>query len=73
MCRGGIDRGAPTIVKAREFLLKTQKLDGSWPMTSRPPNCGAGKEGTGDLEPITVAASAWALVGLLQCTPAWAP
>ena len=70
MCRRGIDRGAPTIVKAREFLLKTQKLDGSWPMTSRPPNCGAGKEGTGDLEPITVAASAWALVGLLQCTPA---
>jgi hypothetical protein len=26
--RGRIDRGAPTIVKAREFLLKSQKLDG---------------------------------------------
>ena len=64
---------APTIVKAREFLLKTQNPDGSWPMTARLPISGAGKEGTGDLEPITVAASAWALVGLLQCTPAWAP
>jgi hypothetical protein len=73
MCRGGIDRGAPTIVKAREFVLKTQKLDGSWPMTSRLLNSGAGKEGTVDLEPITVATSAWALLGLLQYTPAWAP
>jgi hypothetical protein len=72
MCRGGIDRGAPTIVRARDFLLKTQKLDGSWPMTSQPPNSGAGNEGTGDVAPITLTASAWALLGLLQRTPAWA-
>ncbi|MBI1915048.1 MAG: hypothetical protein HYS12_09975 [Planctomycetes bacterium] len=67
--RGGIDRSDPAIVRARDFLLKTQKPDGSWPMTSRPPNSGAGKRGAGNLEPITVAGSAWAVLGLLQRTP----
>lgn len=69
MSRGGIDKSNPAILKARDFLLKTQKPDGSWPMTSRPPNNGKGKGGAGNLEPITVAGSAWAVLGLLQCTP----
>jgi hypothetical protein len=38
-------------------------------MTSRPPNNGGSKGGAGNLEPITVAASAWAVLGLLQRTP----
>lgn len=67
--RGGISPSAPAILKARDFLIKTQKPDGSWPMTSRPPNNGAGKTGAGNLEPITVSASAWAVLGVLQCTP----
>jgi hypothetical protein len=41
LSRGGIDQSAPAILKARDFLLKTQKSDGSWPMTARPPNSGA--------------------------------
>ena len=68
-----IDGGPKDATKARAFLLKTQKPDGSWPMTSRPPNSGKGKGGAGNLEPITVAGSAWAVLGLLQCTPAAAP
>jgi hypothetical protein len=38
-------------------------------MTSRPPNNDNGKAGAGNLEPITVAGSAWAVLGLLQCVP----
>ena len=71
--RGGIDNSAPAILKARDFLAKTQKADGSWPMTSRPPNNGNGKTGAGNLEPITVAGSAWAVLGLLQCDPPASP
>lgn len=37
-------------------------------MTSRPPNNGNGKTGAGFLEPITVAGSAWGVIGLLQLT-----
>lgn len=71
--RGGIDRSAPAVIKAREFLLKSQKPDGSWLMTSRLPIAHVTKDGAGNLEPITVAAAAWAVLGLLQCTPAAAP
>ena len=66
--RGGLDKSPPAILKARDFLLKTQKPDGSWPMTSRPPNSGNSTKGSGNLEPITVAAAGWAVLGLLQLT-----
>ncbi|MBC7821481.1 MAG: terpene cyclase/mutase family protein [Planctomycetaceae bacterium] len=66
--RGGIDKSHSAILKARDFLLKTQKPEGSWPMTSRPFNSGDNKKGSGNLEPITVAGSAWAVLGLLQLT-----
>jgi squalene-hopene/tetraprenyl-beta-curcumene cyclase len=56
----------PAAVKARDFLLKTQTPDGSWPMTSRPradrPEEGPAK----NLEPITYFATAWAVLALLQ-------
>lgn len=64
--RGGIDRDAPAIVRARDFLVKTQNPDGSWTMGSRPPNNGGDVDGAGNLEPITVAGAAWGVLGLLQ-------
>lgn len=54
--------------QARAFLLKTQKPDDSWTMTSRAFNSGDYKKGSDNLEPITVAGSAWAVLGLLQLT-----
>ena len=63
----GTDHSAA--VKARDFLLKTQTPDGSWPMTSRPradrPEEGAAK----NLEPISYFATAWAVLALLQHLP----
>ncbi len=34
----GMKAADPAIVKAQAFLVETQRADGSWPMTSRPPN-----------------------------------
>lgn len=73
LSRGGIDRNDPAIVKARNFLVKSQQPDGAWLMTSRPPNNGSTKDPSGNLEPITVAGSAWAVLGLLQSIPAETP
>jgi hypothetical protein len=69
LSRGGVDKNAPSILRARDFLVKAQEPDGSWKMTSRPPNNGNGTTGAGNLEPITVAGSAWAVLGLLQRVP----
>ena len=59
----------PATVKARDFLLKTQTSDGSWPMTSRPradrPEEGPAK----NLEPIIYFATAWATLALLEHLP----
>ena len=53
--------------KAQSFLAKTQREDGAWPMVSRaimrdgkPPK---------NLEPITHAGSAWAVLGLVRSSP----
>src|SRR5262249_38549254 len=53
--------------KAQSFLAKIQREDGAWPMESRaimrdgkPPK---------NLEPITHAGSAWAVMGLVRSTP----
>jgi Squalene-hopene cyclase C-terminal domain len=56
----------PVIARAHAFLTKTQRDDGSWPMTSRP----AKPEGNGSksLIPITGAGSAWAVLGLVRST-----
>jgi hypothetical protein len=54
----------PAVERGRAFLLKTQRDDGSWPMTSRPiPPSG---EGAKSLIPITAAGSAWAVLGLVR-------
>lgn len=43
-----------------EFLIRTQRADGSWPMTSRVK--------AKNLSPITGAGTAWALLGLIRAT-----
>ncbi len=50
------------VQKARDFLRRTQRLDGSWPMISRPPARG---KPTDNLMPIVYAGTAWATLGLL--------
>ncbi len=54
----------PAVARARSFLVKTQRDDGSWPMTSRPIKPGG--EGSKSLVPITCAGSAWAVLGLVR-------
>jgi hypothetical protein len=62
----GIKPDDPVITRAHAFLIKTQRDDGSWPMTSRPTKPGG--EGSRSLTPITGAGSAWAVLGLLRST-----
>jgi squalene-hopene/tetraprenyl-beta-curcumene cyclase len=60
----GIKPDEPVITRAHAFLIKTQRDDGSWPMTSRPTKPGG--EGCKSLIPITGAGSAWAILGLVR-------
>lgn len=55
----------PAIERGRAFLVKTQRDDGGWPMTSRPVNKPGGT-GAKNLIPITGAGSAWAVLGLVR-------
>ena len=64
LAHAGIPMDEAGIKRAHAFLLKTQRPDGSWPMTSRPTKPGA--EGTNNLMPITGAGSAWAVIGLVR-------
>ena len=58
----------PEIKRAINFLVATQKPDGSWPMTSR--STPDGRPGSAKvLAPITCAASSWATLGLARLTP----
>jgi hypothetical protein len=52
------------IARGQAYLIKTQRDDGSWPMTSRPTKPGG--DGTKNLVPITGAGSAWAVLGLVR-------
>ena len=64
LAHAGAQRDEPVITRAREFLLKSQRDDGSWPMTSRPAKPSG--EGSKSLIPITGAGSAWAVLGLVK-------
>ena len=64
LAHAGIKPNDPVITRAHAFLIKTQRADGSWPMTSRPIHPkGAGSK---SLIPITGAGSAWAVLGLVR-------
>ena len=58
----------PEIKRGIDFLVATQKPDGSWPMISR--STPDGSPGSSKLlTPITCAASSWATLGLARLAP----
>jgi hypothetical protein len=64
LAHAGIKSDEPVVLRAHAFLIKTQRTDGSWPMTSRPVKPGGA--GSKSLIPITGAGSAWAVLGLVR-------
>jgi hypothetical protein len=64
LAHAGLPPDDPAIARAHAFLIRTQRNDGSWPMTSRPVKPGG--EGSKSLIPITGAGSAWAVLGLVR-------
>ena len=56
----------PPSMRGMTFLENSQQADGSWLMTSRPVATGGGS--AKNLEPITYAGTAWALLGLIRAT-----
>ena len=47
--------------RGAEFLKRTQREEGSWPMTSRVK--------AKNLSPITATGTAWAVLGLIRASP----
>jgi hypothetical protein len=64
LAHAGLKSDEPALKRAQVFLVKTQRADGSWPMTSRPIKPDG--EGSKSLIPITGAGSAWAVLGLVR-------
>ncbi len=64
LVHAGIEPAESAIARARAFLIRTHRSDGSWPMRSRPVKPGA--QGCQSLIPITGAGSAWAILGLVR-------
>jgi hypothetical protein len=68
LAQAGFTDEQPKIKRAIDFLVGTQKPDGSWPMTSR--SSPDGSPGSAKLlTPITCAASSWATLGLVSFSP----
>jgi squalene cyclase len=64
----GFTAERPEIKRGMDFLVATQKPDGSWPMISR--STPDGSPGSSKLlTPITCAASSWATLGLARLAP----
>lgn len=64
----GFSAERPEIRRGIDFLVATQRPDGSWPMMSR--STPDGSPGSAKLlTPITCAASAWATLGLARLVP----
>jgi hypothetical protein len=64
----GFTAKRPEIKRGIDFLVATQKPDGTWPMISR--STPDGSPGSAKLlTPITCAASSWATLGLVRLVP----
>jgi len=68
LAQAGAAKDDAAVRRAQSFLGKSQRADGAWAMTSRA-IMGNGKVAT-KFEPITHAASAWAVMGLIRSAPA---
>ncbi|MEP6754429.1 MAG: prenyltransferase/squalene oxidase repeat-containing protein [Chthonomonadales bacterium] len=64
LANAGVRPREAAISRAQDFLMKTQREDGSWPMTSRQRARGGAR--ATNLIPITAAGSAWAVLGLVR-------
>src|SRR4029453_3314999 len=64
LAHAGIKSNQEAISRGQTFLVKTQRNDGSWSMTSRPTEPGG--QGSKSLIPITGAGSAGAVLGLVR-------
>lgn len=64
LAHAGLKPDEPTIARAHAFLIKTQREDGAWSMTSRPTK--PGDKGSTSLIPITGGGAAWAVLGLVR-------
>jgi squalene cyclase len=62
----GVEKDRTEIQRAVAFLVRTQKKDGSWPMTSR---AHSGAKPMTNPVPITYFGSAWATMGLMRSLP----
>ena len=67
LAEAGVKPGDEAVRRAQSFLAKTQREDGAWTMASRA-ILRSGKLPT-NLEPITHAGSAWAVMGLVRSSP----
>jgi hypothetical protein len=66
LAHAGIKPNQAGISRGQAFLVKSQRADGSWSMTSRPTEPGG--KGSTSLIPITGAGSAWGVLGLVRST-----
>jgi hypothetical protein len=71
LAHGGARSGDAALVRGADFLVKTQRADGAWPMTSRP--IPPGGQGASSLIPITGGAAAWGVLGLVRSAPPISP
>jgi squalene cyclase len=68
VAEAGCNPDDPAVAKARGFLVRSQRADGSWEMGSRPG--GPGGKSAKNLAPITLVGTAWAVQGLIRSAPA---
>jgi len=60
----GVKPNDVAVSRGQAYLMRMQREDGSWPMTSRPTTPGG--KGSVSLIPITGAGTAWAVLGLIR-------
>jgi squalene-hopene/tetraprenyl-beta-curcumene cyclase len=67
LAESGLKPDDAAVKRGQAFLVKTQRVDGSWEMTSRP--CPPSGKGCASLVPIAGAGTAWGTMGLVRSSP----